>query len=143
MSVDAIREKLRAAGNIFADIQLGMRGQNASLCLPPNAILDVTENSVAIRSRVCSVSFMLQEPFSSMMTLNPAEVAAARKTKQPISATVEKLPDGSPRYSIVTIGARTTVEFDSLRAQDRNLDKYQQWTKRVAEGLKTRLEWPE
>src|SRR5215471_6883995 len=47
INIGSIREKLRAAGNIFADIQIGMMGDNASLCLPPHAVLDVTQNSVA------------------------------------------------------------------------------------------------
>jgi hypothetical protein len=144
ITISAIREKLQAAGNTFAGAQIGMMGENASLCLPPNAVLDVTQSSVAIRSFVCSILFTLQEPFSSMMHIDPNAVAVARKTKQPINATAAStLPDGSPRYTIVTIGARTTVEFVGLRAQDRNLEKYQKWTNRVVDGVKARFEWPE
>ena len=120
-----------------------MMGEHASLCLPPNAVLDVTGSSVAIRSRVCSIVFTLQEPFSSMSYMDPRAVAIARKTKQPINTTADTLPDGSPRYAIVVVGARATVEFEALRAQDRNLDKYQKWVNRVAEGVKARFEWPE
>ena len=138
VSVNFIREKLRAAGNIFADAQISMSG--GAICLPPHAVLDVTQNSVAVRSRVCSIIFTLQEPFSSMMSIDPHAIATAKATGQPISATVANLPDGSPRYQTVAIGTRATVEFESLRAQDRDLAKYQSWANRVSDGVKARFE---
>jgi hypothetical protein len=98
-----------------------------------DATLDVTQNSVAMRSRVYSIKFTFQEPYSSMIFTNPSALAAARKTKQPVNLTADMLPDGSHRYAIVTSGARTTVEFEKFRAHDRKLEKYQQWTTRVAE----------
>lgn len=143
VDISTIQEKLRAAGNIFAGVQMGMMGDKASLCLPPHAVLDVTQNSVSIRSFVCSVIFTLQEPFASMMTIDPHVVAAARATGQPINAAVPTLPDGSPRYETVDIGARTTVGFAGLRAQDRDLAKYQKWANRLSEGARARFELPE
>jgi hypothetical protein len=143
ITIGTIREKLQAAGNIFAGVQIGMLGDKASLCLPPNAALDVTQSSIAIRSLVCSIIFTLQEPFSSMASLDPHAIALARKTKQPISSTANTLPDGSSRYAIVAIGARATVDFAWSRSQDRNLDKYQTWCNRIVDGVKARFEWPE
>jgi hypothetical protein len=78
-----------------------------------------------------------------MMTIDPHAVAVARATGQPINAAVATLPDGSPRYTTVDIGARTTVEFAGLRAQDRDLAKYQKWANRVTEGARARFELPE
>jgi hypothetical protein len=46
-------------------------------------------------------------------------------------------------YATVVVGARITVELAALRAQDRDLDKYQKWANRVADGVKARFEWPE
>src|SRR5262249_2929322 len=74
IKISAIREKLQAAGNMFAGIQIGMTGDRASLCLPPHAVLDVAQNSVAVRSLVCSIILTLQEPFASMMTIDPHAV---------------------------------------------------------------------
>jgi hypothetical protein len=137
INIDAIREKLKAAGNLFASAQMGLG--TTSLCLPPHAVLDITQNSVAIRSFVCSVIFTLQEPFSSMMSIDPHVVAAAKATRGPISSEVPTLPNGSPRYAIVDIAARATVEFAALRAQDRDLAKYQKWSNRLVEGVKARF----
>jgi hypothetical protein len=137
INIDAIRDKLQAAGNIFASVQMGMGTR--SLCLPPHAVLEVTQNSVAIRSFVCSVAFTLQEPFARMMSIDPHVVAAAKATRQPINAEVATLPNGSPRYATVDIAARATVEFAGLRAQDRDLAKYQKWANRLVEGVKARF----
>ena len=137
INIAAIREKLQAAGNMFASVQMGLG--TTSLCLPPHAVLDITQNSVAIRSFVCSVTFMLQEPFASMTLVDPHLVAAAKATRQPIPAEVPTLPNGSPRYATVGIGARATVEFEALRAQDRDLAKYQRWANRLVEGVKARF----
>lgn len=143
ITIGAIRERLQAVENTFAGAQVGMRGEKASLCLPPDAILEVTQNSVAIRTLVYSIIFTVQEPFLSVDSTDPRAVTLARKTKQPINTTVDTLADGSVRFATVTLSARTTVELSGLRAQDRNLDKHQKWTNRVVEGVKARFEWPE
>ena len=122
---------------MFAGVQMGIG--RTSLCLPPHAVLDVTQNSLAIRSFVCSVIFTLQEPFASMMSIDPHVVAAAKATRQYINAEVATLPNGSPRYATVDIAARATVEFAGLRAQDRDLAKYQKWASRLVEGVKARF----
>ena len=85
-----------------------------------------THNTVAVRFLPWAARLIitLQEPFMSMMTIDPHAVAIAKATGQPISAEVATLPDGSPRYATVEIGARATVEFAGLRAQDRDLVKY-------------------
>lgn len=83
---------------------------------------------------------MLQEPFASMTSIDPHAVAIAKATRQPISAQGATLPDGLPRYATVDIGARATTEFAALRAQDRDLAKYQKWANRLVEGVKGRFE---
>ena len=137
INIAAIRDKLQAAGNMFASVQMGLG--TTSLCLPPHAVLDVTQNSVAIRSFVCSVIFTLQEPFASVMSIDPHAVAAAKAAGQYINPEVATLPNGSPRYATVDIAARATVEFAWLRAQDRDLAKYQKWANRLVEGVKAQF----
>jgi hypothetical protein len=122
---------------MFASVQMGLG--ITSLCLPPHAVLDVTQNSVAIRSFACSVIFTLQEPFASVMSIDPHAVAAAKATGQYINPEVATLPNGSPRYATVDIAACATVEFAWLRAQDRDLAKYQKWANRLVEGVKARF----
>jgi hypothetical protein len=137
INITAIQEKLQAAGNMFASVQMGIPGMR--LCLPPSAVLDITQNSVAIRSFVCSVILTLQEPFSSMTSMDPHKLAVAKATGQPIKTADPILPNGSPRYAIVDIAARATVEFAALRAQDRDLAKYQKWANRLVDGVKARF----
>jgi hypothetical protein len=140
--MNTIRRQLKASGNMFADIQIALMGDNASLCLPPHALLEITPNVVRIRSLVCSISFTLQEPFAEIRIADPHAVAIAKLTGQLISTDSPKLPNGSPRYVMVTTGARANVGFGALRAQDRNLSKYQDWAKRVVDGVKGRFEQP-
>jgi hypothetical protein len=49
------------------------------------------------------------------------------------------LPNGQPGYTNVVMAGRITVKYFGLRAQARNLSKYQNWSKRIVEGLKARL----
>ena len=73
------------------------------------------------------------------MSVDPHAVAAAKATGQYINPEVTTLPNGSPRYATVDIAARATVEFAWLRAQDRDLAKYQKWANRLVEGVKARF----
>lgn len=77
------------------------------------------------------------------MAIDPHAVAIAKATGQPVSTEGATLPDGSPRYVTVDIGARATVKFAGLRAQDRDLAKYQKWANRIAEGVKALFAVPE
>ena len=44
------------------------------------------------------------------------------------------LPDGKPRFYTIAFAIRMTTENSWVRAQHRDLQKYQDWTKRVTEG---------
>jgi hypothetical protein len=136
VSGDTIRLKLKAAGNLFADLpHPGMRN---SFCLPPHSTIDITVNAVVLRSLVCEIAIAIREPFSSMTTIDPHSVAAAVQ-KGYIDAQSPTLPDGSPQYVTVVTGVRATVNFFSLRAQARNLSEYQNWATRVVDGIKSRF----
>jgi len=123
-----LQEQLAKAGNMFAHVKrFGLR---SSFCLPPNSLLEITSNSVILTNRVCKVSFVLREPFSMQSSTDPHDNSS---TNMPL------LPDGSPRYSTVVIGARVTTDYLPLRAQARDLPKYQAWAKHFAEGLRVRF----
>lgn len=125
---DQLRAKLATAGNMFAGAaQLHV---NSKLCLPPNSTFVVTVNSVVLTTRVCQISVNLTEPFVEMSTSDPAH---------PNTAAAPLLANGEPRYANVVMAGRVTVEYFGLRAQARNLAKYQRWAKRVVDGLKVRF----
>ncbi len=137
ITVGDIRKKLEAAANIFASAPIGtteIAGIGGStLFLPPNGAIDVSTNSVTLRSGVGSIVLTLNPNLSFTMGKDPQAVANARAAKQPIEA----LPNAdSDRFRKVTIAVRATIEFAALRAQSPDLEKYKKWTDRVVQGVK-------
>jgi hypothetical protein len=128
IAIDQLRAKLASVGNIFANAVATFT--NRRLCLPPKSTVVVTANSVVLTARVCQISINLREPFVTMSSNDPA---------QPTSATMPLLANGQPRYANVVMAGRVTVEYFGLRAQARNLAKYQKWVKRIVEGIKVRF----
>jgi hypothetical protein len=125
---DQLRAKLETAGNMFggaAPLYL-----NSKLCLPPDSSIAVSGNSIVVTTRVCQISFNLRDPFVEMSSGNPAN---------PNNAAAPLLANGQPRYANVALALRVTIEYSGLRAQARNLAKYQRWAKRIVDGLKLRF----
>ena len=137
ITIDGVQRKLKAAGNMFAGSISD--GVSKFFCLPPNTLFDVSQKAVILEGLICNISFTLNEPFASMSTIDPNEMAKALATGTAIKASVPQLPDGSPRYLNVTITGRAAVNFSALHAQDRNLAKYQAWADRVVGSVKTRF----
>jgi hypothetical protein len=138
VTVDAVRAKLNAAGNMFAGLpHLSTR---KDFCLPPQSSIDITPDTVVLRSLVCEIIFTISG-FSSQSTIDPHVVASASLTS-PIVVQTPMLPDGSPQYITVDIGARATINYAPLRAQDRNLPKYQKWATRIVDGVASRFSLP-
>jgi hypothetical protein len=127
-TVDQLRAKLTAAGNMFGPVAITF--PNIKFCLPPNSNIDVTANAVVITTRICQISITLKEPFAQMSTGDPA---------QPNVASGPMLANGQPRYVNVVMGGRATVRYFGLRAQARDLAKYQGWAKRIVDGIKVRF----
>jgi hypothetical protein len=122
-----LRTNLETAGNMFAGA--APMDLNFKLCLPPNSTIVVTVNSVVLTTRVCQISVNLREPFVEMSNGDPAHP----NTAPPL------LSNGQPRYANVVMAGRVTMEYFGLRAQARNLAKYQRWAKRIVDGLKLRF----
>jgi hypothetical protein len=130
-----LQRQLRAAGNMFANLpRFSMRD---SLCLPPHSQLEITSNSVTLRTLVCTIELRVREPFAAMHSIDPHSFA---KGSEVVIADVPTLPNGDPRYLTITLGNRATIHYSPFRAQDRNLSKYQSWASRLIAGLRSRLE---
>jgi hypothetical protein len=127
-TAEQLRDKLSAVGNMFAKIPTSF--VNAKLCLPPKSTIVVTANSVVLTTRICQISIDLREPFAEMSSSDPAH---------PNTAASPLLANGQPRYANVVIAGRVTVKYFDLRAQARNLAKYQKWARRIVDGLKVRF----
>jgi hypothetical protein len=125
----SIRQQLRKTGNIFADAAFGQLSD--SLCLPPNSSLTITSIStptstsrvLSLTSPVCEISFYSKD-FIIWSSTTPGNN----------NAPSPQLPDGTVRYANVDHGVRATITYFALRAQDRDLSKYQSWAKRVVAG---------
>jgi hypothetical protein len=130
-----LREKLKAAGNIFAKLeQLGMR---SDFCLPPHSKIEITRDSITLKNFVCQISFAIRSGFSSETSQDPHNTFNSKTTQMPL------LADGSAQYRTVIIGGRATVMYTALRAQDRELAKYKRWTERMVAGVASRFVLPE
>jgi len=132
-----IKEKLRAAGNIFASID--RFGLGNDFCAPPGYALEITPTSVSLRGLVSTLSFAVRTPFASMDYGNPATIAQAIVTQTPVTLSGETLADGAPRYVNITLTGRVTVDYSPYRAQYKDVDKYRAWTSRAIDGVSARF----
>jgi hypothetical protein len=123
-SPQELRNKLRDAGNMFADAPVTEFQKD--VCLPRHSKILVGKDKIVISSRV--VRLTVQGSFLGLST----------RSSDP-SAPAPVLPNGEPRFIDVTVGVRVITEFLPLRAQDKNLPQYQAWSKRFVDALKMRL----
>ena len=110
---------LAKAGNAFASVPLF----RAQICLPPDSSLDVQDSSLSITTPFVRISFAV-EPIGGVMFVKPG------------TGTQEapRLPDGSPQFETRAHSVRATTEYTWIRAQHRDIDRYQRWAERVVTG---------
>jgi hypothetical protein len=120
-STDKIEHRLAAAGNVFAgaNIFFGPR----ELCLPPNSTLSISPNSLVIENPFCKLSLGLEQS------------GGVAFTEPGTGGNVPQLSNSEPRYETRVTGVRAIVEFSWIRAQHRDLKKYQDWIDKVFNGL--------
>lgn len=121
---ERLQAKLSDIGNPFAGTKV--LPETLSLCLPRGSSVDIKRNSLLVKTPVCQIEFLINEPFLSMSHANPGDLTVA----------MPKLSNGKPQYDNVHVAIRVTVTFDAYRAQDWNLKKYQDWSKRVVDGAR-------
>jgi hypothetical protein len=134
---DQLRTMLLNVGNSFADG--GMFFGQQFLSLPPRSTLQVTAIGVTLTNPFCEISFTL-EPSGGVrygrVASEPLTTAAAvddwLKRSQPA------LPNGESVFETRATGIRVTVRYSAIRAQHRDMPKYQDWSKRLVSGA---LNW--
>lgn len=124
-----VKKRLKSVSNAFAQVENISLG-NLDLCLPPNSSIEIKPAQITIVTRVCKIDFSIQDGFLEHSSSLPGTNYA------------QPLFEGAPRYSTTMFGVRVTTEFFALRAQDRLIDKYQDWAKRVVSGARVWLEGP-
>jgi hypothetical protein len=126
---EEVRKRLKDISNLFAKVEQISLG-NFNLCLPPNSSIEIKPTQITIVTGVCKIEFAIQEGYLEHMSSLPGTNLA------------QPLYDGVPRYSTTAFGIRATTEYFALRAQDRLIEKYQDWAKRVVSRAKIWLEGP-
>jgi hypothetical protein len=126
----AIKQRLTDVNNSYANVQQ-ISFLSRGLCLPPHSKLEIKESEIIITTRICKITLLVIDGFAMHSSTLPG---ASRE--------IELLPDGSPRYGTTTLQLRATIEYFSLRAQDRYIAKYRDWANRVVAGAKEWLEGP-
>ena len=110
---------LAKAGNTFASAPL----YQPRICLPPGSTLDIQDASVSITTPFVRISFVV-EATGGVMTAKPGTGWLEAPS----------LPDGSPQFETRAQNVRATTEYTWIRAQHRDIERYQRWAERVVTG---------
>jgi hypothetical protein len=119
-----LRMLLLDAGNAFADGNMFFGYQ--ALRLPPNSTIEVKAGSVVLRNPFCNISFVL-ESSGSVAFYKPGTGAL----KQPT------LPNGESKLETRLTNIRVTVRSSAMKAQHRDMPKYDDWSKSVVSGAQS------
>jgi len=131
ISEQELKTLLSKAGNIFANGPVrGFR----KLCLPPNSHLDVTSDSLVMRSPICQLTFHVDDP-SMIDNTEPKKVGEG-----PRVLSVPELPKGGPRFTTRLQGLSVESKFFATRAHHPEKTKYQEWLSRVTNDAHTWFE---
>src|SRR6266566_2799236 len=110
-----VAENLFAEGNVFFGAQ--------SLCLPPRSRLRIASDGVTITNPFCKISFTVV-PSGSILFVKPGTQGLEQAV----------LPNNEPQFETRVTGIRVMVHYTGIRAQHRDMPKYQDWSKRVITG---------
>lgn len=119
-----LRTLLLDAGNAFADGNMFFGYQ--ALRLPPKSTIEVKAGSVVLQNPLCKISFVL-ELSGSVAFYEPGTGALVQPT----------LPNGELKLETRLTNIRVTVRCSAMKAQHRQMPKYQDWSKRVVSGAQS------
>jgi hypothetical protein len=132
---DQLRTMLLNVGNSFADGNMFFGQQ--FLSLPPRSTLQVTAAGVTLTNPFCELSFAL-EPSGGVrygrLATDEKPLTTAAAVDDWIKRSQPSLPNGEPVFESRTTGIRVTVRYSAIRAQHRDMSKYQDWSKRLVSG---------
>jgi hypothetical protein len=120
-----LQAMLASSGNVFVAGPM----PREQICLPPNSSLVLAGSSLAIITPFVRIEFDVG-PSASAMFVQPGTPAIVAPT----------LPDGSPQYETRVHSVRATTVYAGIRAQHRDIERYQQWAERVVNGAQTWFE---
>jgi hypothetical protein len=131
VSEDNVRQMLKKAGNIFADVKpIPLIVNLPYFCLPPQSSILIEESSVTLRNPFCTITFLVPQPFIEMTTMLPGSR----------TADVPLLPNGKPRFETRVMGLRVIRKTSGLMAQHQDFSKYEEWSKAIVDGARAWFE---
>jgi hypothetical protein len=116
-----IQSKLAEADNAFAKAHIGVPGE---LCLPPKTTLTITASGLKIVTPFCSISFNL-EPSRGVFYSEPGT-----------NGMKSGMTNGLNTFETRITGIRAVVRFDALRAQHKDMKKYEEWSTRLVDSTR-------
>jgi hypothetical protein len=119
VSEETLREMMKKAGNIFADVKpIPMIVHLPYLCLPPQSSIRIEESSITLRN-----------PFLHDYVFRPSAVFGNDHDASGLAhADVPLLPNGRPRFETRVMGLRVIRKTSGLMAQHRDFSKYEEWS---------------
>jgi hypothetical protein len=111
---EQLQQKLEAAGNAFAKAPL----LGFQVCIPPQSQLAITSDSVTLQNPVYRVTLKVRFPGGTLLVHPETRMSVL-------------LPNGESQFENRIMGVRAETEFHALRSQDRNIEKYKDWTDRL------------
>lgn len=119
---DRLKEQLLAARNSFADADIHIIGAN--LCLPPESVLTIDDTSLKISTPYCTVAFQLQSS-GGVSYMEPKS-----------GGNIPSLTNGEAQFETRITGVRANIEYSWIRAQSRDMKKYEEWSERLIKGAR-------
>lgn len=125
VGLGAMQAMLQGAHNVFAGFKpVGLPFDY--MCLPPNSSILIGAEHIVISSPYCAIDFAIQQ------------MPAMQSNAKPGTSDMMLLPDKRPRFETRTGVIRATVTYDWMRAQSRDMPRYQVWANDVVQRAR---EW--
>jgi hypothetical protein len=120
VELSAIQAMLRNAHNLLAEFEL-MGMPFDFMCLPPKSSLLIDAEHILLSSPYCTISFAIQQ------------MPAMQLNRKPGTIDTTLMADKRPRFETRTGVIRTAIKYDWVRAQSRDMPKYQAWANDVVD----------
>src|SRR5207249_11700130 len=116
--LETLREKLKLAGNVFADAPITAVAPNR-LCLPPDTNLKITSRSITFENYFYRATWTLDEGFTVMSHTRPG------------TGDMPILTSGIPQYETRVSGLTADVIYFRFRAKSPTMPKCKAWINRI------------
>ncbi len=113
-----VKAKLKAAGNVFADVPSSGAHK---LCLPPHTKFEISPRSITFETRLCQVTWKLDETPLMIAHMKPGTG----------TADVPMLASGGPQFETRVSGLSADVMYFALHAKSPDMQRHKSWITRL------------